>query len=257
MGVFSFVLLVSLATPNPSPLPTAPKEITRTKSSPFCTALHEAVAPSVLGVLIDDRIIIRGALALSKFGKDSALDPHGASVTMDAMYLGRLSESLANNIGILDGALSNGNLFPGNLTGDIGQRLQTIHSVLTQIVATEKQSLNAINGTVDTRALSDLQGAGTDGQALITRPSLASDRRFRGFGTSSVASRSTDGNALMVGPPPMPGEPSSITPALLPMAVGPNMYAPSIRSIVSAEQAVAAPEDLLAKEIQDSAATCK
>jgi hypothetical protein len=175
-------------TPTPAPQRTAPPQIIRMVTTPFCARLHDKVRPAVAMILQNDRTIAKSPALFTRYARGAygAQDPtarnfsNGAPPANDSIYnqtpetqmaLQRMSylvSPIAQNLIAAQRLLDDAQLMTptGNPADD--QSLARIKKQLLETVAYQSANLDLINGWVTTQQLGDMQHAGMEFISQIT-----------------------------------------------------------------------------------------
>lgn len=219
-----FALVLALNSTVAAHQSTTPKTIVHTRSSPFCTALRENVGPAVKGLMLNERLILRGSVTLVKIGDDyrnappkssfnaavsAGVSTGAAALTLDNERLLDLAATIAHNGDLIDKLLASPRFVAAPKTAD-DRALATMKAQLLHAKAGQSAALNVLSGLAETTSLDDFvnQGNGSIQMAGdLHDPSVAS---FLGAGPLS------DSGALM-------------TPAQGAMATDPLLNDPALR----------------------------
>ncbi|HEX5275670.1 MAG TPA: hypothetical protein VFW34_10380 [Candidatus Rubrimentiphilum sp.] len=160
------------ATPAPSPAPLTPlKVIGSVRSTPFCTALRETIAPAIAAVLSNDDLIASSKPAFATLYHDDVLSRSEARAHLDLNRLESLITPIVANVKRADGLLANK---PSD------RKLQAMRDKLQAVLAQQKESLNVISGFVATEQLGEIQTAGAPenwASALSANPQAPTQHR--------------------------------------------------------------------------------
>jgi hypothetical protein len=215
--VIAVVLEAGLPTPSPGPFPL--KEIASVRSTPFCTALRDNIAPAILHVLDNDQHIAASRPVFPKLYHDAVVFQSGFA-EFDYIKLNNLVLPMARNLRAVKGLLGDKNRFPAKAQTQDEADLLALRDRLQKIAQVQNDALNVIGGLTATEQLGELQQAGTG-------PDV-------GFGPQPEGV--VPGINSRAGLPRMPGDP--IDPAVdLPPAPLSNPFAPFETEVI-ADQAV-------------------
>ena len=138
--------------PSPAPAPLTPlKVIGHVRSTPFCTALHEIIAPAIASVLANDDLIASSKPAFATLYHDDILAGSEARAHFDLYRLEKLETPIIANVKRVDALLERKPDDP---------KIQAMRAKLQAVAAQQKASLNVISGFVATEQLGEMQGAG-------------------------------------------------------------------------------------------------
>ena len=148
-GRYSHIVLMFLVllVVSPQPAVTPLKTITTIRVTPFCTALREAVGPTVLPLLRNKPIIGRAQSLFIDMAHASLLHGESPRMTID-LDMARLSDvvgGLVKNIEAAESGLEALNQM--ELSSDSKQRLQVISNSLEAVLAKQRDMLNVFSGT--------------------------------------------------------------------------------------------------------------
>lgn len=154
----------------------APKTIVTVRSTPFCTALREEVAPVLRGLMRNDALIALGRSADLKMNQEttyggyleSSYNQQGAahvvlSPGLSGLFVERqrnLATALERNVETLEAILADKRRFPENLAVEEQMTLASITSQLRVVVGDQRVAINIISGEAETEALDQLFSAG-------------------------------------------------------------------------------------------------
>lgn len=170
------LLLAQASVAQPSPSPTPPKTIVRTKSTPFCTVFRENVFRAVQGLRINDSVIDQGQSILAKWAYDSVVDKgkiNGGSRKMDHYQLGLVVGQAAHNLQLVYALLDDPSRFPAGPQDDSGRDLATIKATLQAVADSQERSLNILSGTYETQSLNALLSLGNAAAGTIQQASIS------------------------------------------------------------------------------------
>jgi hypothetical protein len=155
------VILAAVSAFGPNVAATAPPVIITTKSSPLCTAVREIVAPTVAGLIFQDRIIDRGR------GLMQAMASDGKAFELDNVHLGiDVYHLAANNIKIhqsLD-QLDALKIPDARAAADLAQ----LHAKLQGVADGQAAMLNVMSGIAQSNDLGVIARVGNDVATAIS-----------------------------------------------------------------------------------------
>lgn len=141
------------------------------RTLPVCTALRRSLAPAIGHVLENDRIIATSQPLLAKYAKDHASSlGDRAAEDLDVSRLESLIRPLVKNNDAIKAALNAPGLYATRPRNDQDRQALTIRGQLLAVEAQQENALNIIGGLVSTQQMGELQAAGNDTQAAMTRP---------------------------------------------------------------------------------------
>lgn len=164
LAVVTSVSLCAPATPDASPAPQHLKTIVTVKASSLCTALRKNLAPSIVGLRVNDQLITQGQAMMIKLGADAADQPHGNSAVggagaaseMDDFQMSQLARSIESNLERIQALLNDPAVFPSNQNGREESVLAAVRARLTAVMAGQQRALNIIEQTVESNEATDL-----------------------------------------------------------------------------------------------------
>lgn len=151
----SISVAATTAAPSPAPQPTL-KVIVHTRSSSFCTALREQIAPAIAGLLTDDKVIAQANPAFLKMSHDFVGDPRGPAMQMDEMQFHSIVAALEHNLTKIDELLADPRL---NATGqsDDGAALAQMRAQLQAVAQQQRAALDLLSGSAATTDYWDIK----------------------------------------------------------------------------------------------------
>lgn len=220
---FSFALLLGAvalsqdtahvtATPAPSSqLQTPPPTIYETTARPICIELKQHVLPVVGMVLEDDRLIGKSPAIFkdyiltalrpdpsNKTGYDvTDYDSPGRQMAME--HMSDLVPALAKNTIAIQTILTNSSLAEVNGDTPDAKALEQIRTELLKTLAMQDDSLDLINGFVQTQQLGDIQHAGDEYLSNINATGLTNSTPAPGM-TSNPAFQDPNAPGLTPNP---------------------------------------------------------
>lgn len=159
------------ASPGPEASAAPLKTIIEVRSAGLCKTLHEAVQPTLTGLMKNDSLIEAANRAVAKMFDDQRAQATGAG-QMDRLYLHNVALALTHNLATIAQLLGHG--FPQDKTSthasdDIHDRLQTVASAQNDV-------LNLIEGILQTddlgRAQDEFVGGHQSGANEVATGSL-------------------------------------------------------------------------------------
>ena len=140
--------------------PSPPPTIIHVKTSGLCTGLRENVAPTLLGLMKDDQIIARAASA----AREAIGDP---SNHVSQLVVENSVAAIVHNLAVIDRLLQDPRRFPSEPKGPDEQVAALIKRQLQAIADRQKTVLNALDGTIETLGVSDMQHTFPNGTPFV------------------------------------------------------------------------------------------
>jgi hypothetical protein len=217
--LFASVAIAALSTiAPPSPSPTPLKVIGHAATSAVCTAVRENLAPTIVGLRVNDGLIGQGEALMGKIAYDAIAEPNngamggvGAASAMDDVQLSQLVHALAQNLTRVENLLNDARRFPAQPSNDDERALQLARARLQAVADEQSRALRIMSGTMDADEMWDLESRCDPADCGATRDSYMG---------------------------PMSGGAGSRVPARLPL---PRLLALEIRETQSVENLVTAP----------------
>ncbi|MGZ6159611.1 MAG: hypothetical protein ACXWMZ_08970 [Vulcanimicrobiaceae bacterium] len=150
-------LAVSLALPSPAPTPPLVplKTIANVRSTPFCSALRETVAPAIAALIGNDDLISASPRGFAAYSKDAYFWQSNASATLDVARIESLITPIVKNTKSVEALLSS-HRFSATPQSDDDTALVRIRDRLRDVLTQQKRALNIISGFVDTEQLESI-----------------------------------------------------------------------------------------------------
>lgn len=158
----------------PAPSATPLREIGRVRSTFFCATLHQNVRLALHALVENDKIMGKGHDALEKMASDQVQRAR-ASIPFDRSSVDRVVRELVHNVGEIEKQLDHSTRFPAIAQTDDERKALEIKAQLESVLNAQKDSINVLNGTVETDRLGQMQREGlSDLQSAIGPESAAS-----------------------------------------------------------------------------------
>lgn len=145
MGV-SIVLAVLLAQATPPPT-----IIDVRSKSRICSSFKERIAPSIDGLLLNDRTIVDGMFRIRAMG----MDFRTLRFRMDMLHLENDVSSISRNLGEIDGLLAQAE--PATATREELEKLEAMKKALRDVARQQLLTLNTLDGTLETTQMAQLK----------------------------------------------------------------------------------------------------
>lgn len=247
------VLIMALATPQPSPSPL--KTITHVRSSPFCTALRDRVGPAIKALAYNNIAIGETKSLFLKMAHDKVSSARPNMVMdMNMQRLDPLISTMANNLAVSQAKLNDATHFPTQPRTEDERRLIEIQKALRAIIDRQNEALNILSGTFFSYNGNRLMGHG-DGMAKGDGSGVAVDDPNQETPIVLPPIQHSDGAtpASSSSPAPMPqGTPKAVDMGL----VGETTFASLFNSLTTYQIQEQPLETQAAKIILESAAQC-
>jgi hypothetical protein len=198
---------VAASVPAPSATRTPPPTIYHIITRPLCSELHKHIAPAVGMMLQNDQQIGKSPELFKRYnqatlyGNDNTASnengmPSGTTMTGDAangtmnpsqnmalLGMENLVGPIANNIIAIQKLLDSPELTNGTGNKEDDQHLAEIRAKLLKALATQRASLDIINGFVDTQQLADIQHSGQEYIGAMNQPDITGGKGVQGTPT--------------------------------------------------------------------------
>lgn len=248
--VLAILLALSqpIATLTTSPAPSASplKVIVHTKTSPFCSALRESIAPAIQGILVNDGIVAQSKNGYTKMAHDFVEDPRGSAMQLDEMQFQILASDLTRNLAKIDALLADPRLNASTTSVD-SVALVKMRDQFVAVAKQQGQTLNLINGSLTTADYYDIK----------THP-LGLDGTLGKHVDDTQGSTGTNGGFYqptnMGGPSPVVSDPAV---QLAAGALANNPYGRYSAVLVAQEQQTGEMEDAAAATVLANAPSCR
>jgi hypothetical protein len=157
----------------------------RENVSPLCTALRENIGHSIQAVLANDQAIIATRpllVAMSKSYMSSSvvsqngwgnlhtvrtIDHDTSAMDLDMERLERIIGAMTHNLQLVEQQLNDPNRFPKIAKTDADRKALELKAQLEQVAAQQKQTLNVLDGLLDTRNMDELANRGDPAAQLF------------------------------------------------------------------------------------------
>jgi hypothetical protein len=156
----------------PAASPSAPKTIVTVRSTPFCQALHQGVAPVLRGLMRNDSLIALGrsayvamnhAMTYGGYLQSSYNQQGAAQVVISSGLYGfleyrqrEIATALEHNVETIEAILDDKKRFPDGLPAGEQSSLSTMKSQLASVVRDERVAIDVLSGATDAQQLIDL-----------------------------------------------------------------------------------------------------
>lgn len=230
--------------PSPAPQPTL-KIIVRTRSSSFCTALRERIAPAIAGLLTNDKVIAQAKPAFFKMSHDFVGDPQGPAMQMDEMQFRSVVAALEQNLTKIDGLLSDPRLSAAQETAE-DAALAQMRAQLQAVAQQQRATLDLLSGSAAT----------TDYWDIKTHP-VGLDGALGKEIDDTQGSKGTNGGFYQ--PIDVGGGSNVVSDPVLQLSASDlanNPYARYIVAVLDDEQKIGVLEDAAAKSVLANAPSC-
>lgn len=144
LGVY--VLAATLTAPSPPPM----KTIGHAYASPFCTALHQQVAPAVRDLVGNKAVVTSGKDVFLDMARDAAYGT-GGRVDLNMQRINDLITPMVENLAATDAALD-------RLAKSNDARLAQIRAQLEAVAGEQRKMLNVFSGTYASFSSNELAG---------------------------------------------------------------------------------------------------
>jgi hypothetical protein len=161
-----------------------------------------------------DELIAAGHRALLKSGQDqiqpSSTDTNGA-LELDKVYLERVVQAMAHNLGVIKGALSDSKAFPKKAVTDDDRYALLLKAQLQDAADRQNDTLNRINGVLESQGMNafhddistpmqsstgPVSPIGSAGGGFFDSSSLPGSRPVAMGGVSAVGPSNTTGHTI-------------------------------------------------------------
>ena len=157
--LLSLVVAVVLApAPTPSPGPFPLKEIASVRSTPFCTALRDNIAPAIVHILDNDQQIAASRPVFPKLYHDAVIFRSGFA-EFDYQRLNDLITPMSKNLVAMRSLLGDKYKFPAKAKTADDADLLALRDRFQAIEQAQNNVLNVINGMLMTKDLAEIQEA--------------------------------------------------------------------------------------------------
>lgn len=168
--------------------PSAPPTIIHVKTSGLCTALRENVAPTLLGLMNDDQIIARVLSA----AREAIGDPRNH---VSQLVVENAVAAIVHNLAVIDTLLQDPRRFPSDPKDPDEQMAALLKRQLQAIADRQKTVLNALNGTIETLGVSDMQHTFPNGTPFVGPGAAAILSQKANLGNAGLAPDAASPNA--------------------------------------------------------------
>ncbi len=147
----SFLLAVLIAQASPAlPASTPPPTIVNVESkNRVCASVQESIAPSIAGLLQNDRTIVDGVYFLNKWSGDGGtLRAH-----MDMMHVENDVSGIVRNLSAVNRLLESKE--PADTPPAEAQRIEGMKKSLRDVARQQLMTLNVLDGTLETSQLNE------------------------------------------------------------------------------------------------------
>jgi hypothetical protein len=163
MDVTVFVFLaVALLAVAPTPQPSAPplREIGHVRATVVCSALDQPIRKALLGVLSNDNEVTRGREELDKMAHDQVRRARG-SLRFDRNAIDETVRKIVEQSKDVEKALGDTKSLP--VEGAEGYaEIENVKRQLELVLSDQNDAVNALEGTVETERLGEMQKEGLD-----------------------------------------------------------------------------------------------
>lgn len=199
------ILLVAVAV-QPSPSPPL-KTIDELHSSPFCSAIHNDVAPAVLNLILNKPVVDRGQDTFMAMARDTV---QGAIIDVKMERVNQAIGPMVQHLKATDVALARLDADARRTHGEEAQLLVSFHAKLERIADQQRNMLNVFSGTYNSYTSNELNNSGTDMNNVIHGTPPPDDAEVRSENIASIeavvpiissASKATPAPASVAPPP--------------------------------------------------------
>lgn len=187
----AFLMAAAVSAPAPAPSSSPLKTIIDIKARTLCATLTEHVQPAIVGLMKNDNLIGYSVSVLNKTASDAS--SHGR-IDMDMLQLKNVALSLNRNIKTIDDILDDPSHFPLNPKTPDEQSEDKIKQDLLQLLKRQKLVVNALYGTVDTRALSSMQHDFPENNIVVNptpAPLVPADQALSAISSAGLQDKNT------------------------------------------------------------------
>lgn len=157
VGLLLSVPRVAIADAQASPAPAASsaplKTIIEVRATVLCQTLRDGVRPTLAGLMKNDSLIEAANRAVAKLVDDQAKQATGSG-QIDRLYLRNVAGALSHNLSTIDDLL--GHRFPQD-TSPMHASVEDIHARLASIASAQNETLNLIEGYLQTEEIGRAQ----------------------------------------------------------------------------------------------------
>lgn len=181
-GLLGLLPCAAMGDTQPSPAPNASplKTIIEVRSSLLCQTLHQAVQPTLAGIMKNDSLLDAANRAFAKMFADQAA---GANGSTDRLFLRNVAGALSHNLSTISQILGHG--FPQDENATTHAYEELIKARLQAVASAQNDALNLIEGYVTTedmgRARDEFPGGHQSGANEVEGPSQDSQGFQAGF----------------------------------------------------------------------------
>lgn len=166
------------AAPAPSPAPL--RTIVHARVSPLCTALRENIGHAISAVLANDSAIEASkpvfvsmsydnmtpdqveTIGLGNVHGSMTIDHNSAAMQLDTQHIETIIGAITHNLKLIDEQLKDSSRFPQDPKTADDKKLLEMRAQLEAVAAQQRQTLNVLEGIVDTRTMDALSDRGAD-----------------------------------------------------------------------------------------------
>lgn len=170
------------ATPQPSP---TPRTIVHERVTPICTVLRENIGHAIQAVLANDQAIGASKPVLVKMAHDfvsssnfeaiglgdlhssAAIDHDSPKMQLDLSRMEQVVGALTHNLKLIEDQLNDPARFPAVAKTDSDRKALEIKAQLEAVAKQQKQTLNVLEGLIDTRNMETIAGRGDPMEKLF------------------------------------------------------------------------------------------
>lgn len=164
----------------PAPSPTPLRTIVHARVSPLCTALRENVGHAISAVLANDSAIEASkpvfismsydnmtpdqveTIGLGNVHGSMTVDHNSSAMQLDTQHIETIIGAITHNLQLIDEQLKDSSRFPKDPKTADDKKLLEMRKQLEAIEAQQRQTLNVLEGIVDTRTMNALSNRGAD-----------------------------------------------------------------------------------------------
>lgn len=173
-------LLAAAVSAVPAPSPTPLRTIVHARVSPLCTALRENIGHAISAVLGNDSAIEASKPVFISMAHDNmspdqietiglgsvhgsmTTDHNSAAMQLDTQHIEAIIGAITHNLQLIDEQLKDSSRFPKDPKTADDKKMLEMRKQLETIEAQQRQTLNVLEGIVDTRTMDALSDRGAD-----------------------------------------------------------------------------------------------
>jgi len=174
------LLLAAGLSAGPSPSPTPLRTIVHARVSPLCTALRENVGHAISAVLGNDSAIEASkpvfvsmsydnmtpdqveTIGLGNVHGSMTIDHNSSAMQLDTQRIEAIIGAITHNLQLIDQQLKDSSRFPKDPKTADDKKMLQMREQLEAVEAQQRQTLNVLEGIVDTRTMDALSNRGAD-----------------------------------------------------------------------------------------------